>query len=95
MPNITIQKITENDFGWECTVLVSENNSQTEHLVTVRKDTYLKLTGKQHTPEELVIKSFEFLLEREPKESILREFTLDIIGQYFPEWEKEMLKRLA
>ena len=95
MPNITIQKIIENDFGWECTVLVSENDSQTEHLVTVRKDTYLKLTGKQHTPEKLVIKSFEFLLERESKESILREFTLDVIGQYFPGWEKEMIKRLA
>lgn len=94
MSVITIQKTIENDFGWECTVLVSEDNGQTEHLVTVRKDTYLKLTGQQYTPEELVTKSFEFLLEREPKESILREFTLDIIGQYFPEWEKEMRKRM-
>ena len=94
MPNIIIQKIIENDFGWECTVLVSDDNGQTEHLVTVRKDTYLKLTGKQHTPEELVTKSFEFLLERESKESILREFTLDTIGQYFPEWEKEIMKQM-
>jgi len=41
-------------------------------------------------PEELVKKSFEFLLAREPKESILREFNLREIAKYFPEYESEI-----
>jgi hypothetical protein len=33
-----------------------------------------------------VRRSFEFLLAREPKESILRSFDLPVIGRYFPEF---------
>ena len=38
--------------------------------------------------EELVRRSFEFLLEREPKESILSRFDLTVISRYFPEYER-------
>ena len=37
---------------------------------------------------DLVRRSFEFLLEREPKESILRHFDLMVIARYFPEFEE-------
>ena len=40
-------------------------------------------------------RSFEFLLEREAKESILSRFDLPLIGRYFPEYEKEIRKRLG
>jgi len=40
--------------------------------------------------EELIRKSFEFLLEREPKESIFSKFNLQIINNYFPEYEKRI-----
>ncbi len=39
--------------------------------------------------------SFEFLLEREPATSILRRFSLDVIGDYFPDYEAEMTRRAA
>jgi hypothetical protein len=42
---------------------------------------------------ELVRASFEFLLEREPATSILRRFSLDVIGDYFPEYPGEMARR--
>lgn len=42
---------------------------------------------------ELVRVSFEFLLEREPPGSILRNFNLDVIGSYFPEYRSEMRRR--
>jgi hypothetical protein len=35
-----------------------------------------------------------FLLKREPKESILRSFDLTVISRYFPEYEREMTRRL-
>jgi hypothetical protein len=34
------------------------------------------------------------LLEREPKESILTRFDLSVIGRYFPEYEREIKRRL-
>ena len=40
------------------------------------------------TPEELLEASFEFLLEREPKEAILRRFDLPVIERYFPEYPR-------
>jgi hypothetical protein len=44
--------------------------------------------------ERVVRVSFEFLLEREPASSILREFSLDVIGRFFPEYERELPRRL-
>jgi hypothetical protein len=35
---------------------------------------------------DLVRRSFEFLLEREPASSILREFRITDIERYFPEY---------
>ncbi|MGI9098770.1 MAG: hypothetical protein ACR2H2_09830 [Solirubrobacteraceae bacterium] len=45
--------------------------------------------------ERVVRASFEFLLEREPASSILGEFSLDVIGRYFPEYEDELPRRLV
>ncbi len=44
--------------------------------------------------ERVVRESFAFLLEREPASSILREFSLDVIGRYFPEYDDELSRRL-
>ena len=50
----------------------------------------LQRWGRGQAPEELVRRSFEFLLERESKESILREFDLSVIQRYFPEYDQAM-----
>jgi hypothetical protein len=63
-----------------------------KYKVTARKNYYQQLTDGKVTPEELVRKSFVFLLEREGPESILKEFELPLIGHYFPEYE-ETIKR--
>lgn len=42
------------------------------------------------TKEELIKKSFEFLLKRESKQSILSRFNLRVIGNYFPDFEEEI-----
>lgn len=76
-------------------VTVNDGGGRSSHRVTVPADYHKKLTGGQVPPEELVRRSFEFLLEREPKESILSEFDLPVIGRYFPEYEGEIRKRLG
>ena len=81
--------------GWTFGVQVAEANGQTRHSVTLSQVDFQQLTeGKQTTPEELVRKSFEFLLEREPKHQILRQFDLPAIGRYFPDYPTEIRSRL-
>jgi len=63
------------------------DRTTTTHTVTVSPAYYEKLTAKRVSIEELVRKSFEFLLERESNTSILSRFDLPVIGRYFPEYE--------
>jgi len=59
------------------------------------RDVYERLTGAKCPLEELVRRSFEFLLEREPKESILSEFDITVISRYFPGYEAEITRRIS
>jgi len=80
--------------GWDCSVTV-RNGRQTHHRVRVSRADLARLASGASDPVELVQASFAFLLEREPKESILREFDLAVIGRYFPGYEREIGRRLA
>ncbi len=86
---ITVRKI--NDTTFKVTV---KSGAVTNHTVTVDPSYYEKLTGGDVSAEELVKKSFEFLLERESNTSILSTFDLPVIGRYFPEYETTIRKML-
>ena len=75
-------------------VRVIEGVSESTHHVTLDPKDQARLAGTTIQPEELIRKSFQFLLEREPKESILSRFDLSVISRYFPEYEREIKKRL-
>jgi hypothetical protein len=79
---IAVRKI--NDATFEVTVT---SESTTTHRVTVSSGYYQKLSGGKVPPEDLIRKSFEFLLQREDNTSILRSFDLPTIARYFPEYE--------
>ncbi len=64
------------------------------HRVTVPEELMQDLGVSDDNLEEVVRESFEFLLEREPASSIMAEFSLDVIEQYFPEYRRELPKRL-
>lgn len=95
LPTIAILKKTENDWGWHFTVKISDDDSATEHIVTMTTMAFQKLTGGKAEPDDLILKSFEFLLKHEPKESILPMFELDIIASYYPDWERAMIKKFS
>jgi hypothetical protein len=80
--------------GWHCTVTIGTDERATTHEVSVDHDVLDDLAPGS-TPEELVRVSFEFLLEREPRESIMRSFELPIIGRFFGDYRDEMLRRFA
>ena len=86
---ITVEVQQKGD-AWECRVTIAEADGQTVHTVVVERAYRDKLVGTAVPVEQLVRKSFEFLLAREPKESILRSFHLPVISRYFSEYEREI-----
>ena len=72
--------------GYRCAVTVTDSTSSTRHTVRVSKTDFDRW-GRGRPAEALVKDSFDFLLERESKESILREFDLSAIKRYFPEYD--------
>lgn len=86
---IDVERIDDSTF--EVTV---EGRTVTEHRVTVDPSYHQELTGGGVTPEVLVEKSFEFLLERESNTDILSSFDLPVIGRYFPDYESAIRQLL-
>lgn len=76
-------------------VVVREGNGETRHHVTMSRRTYEQLTAGQHPPERCLEAAFRFLLDREPKESILGRFDVAVISRYFPEFERELPRYLS
>ena len=91
---IQVRQIAEGDpLGFE--VIVRVGHGETRHHVTMAQDTCERLTGGKHTPEHCLEAAFRFLLDREPKESILGRFDVMVISHYFPEFERELPRYLS
>ena len=88
---IEVDNVKEGEFK----VRVIEGTSESTHRVTLKEeDDYRRLSGGKIEPNELIRRSFEFLLAREPKEAILPQFDLPLIGRYFPEYERELKRKI-
>ncbi|MGC1954210.1 MAG: hypothetical protein WA970_16880 [Gammaproteobacteria bacterium] len=81
------QTVTDDPMGFSITV--REGNGQTQHEVTMGRATYQKLTNGNVSPTACIEAAFNFLLEREPKESILSRFDITTIATYFPSFERD------
>jgi hypothetical protein len=90
---IEIRRIDDGDH-LEFDVLVRDEKSESRHRVTMAMDVCERLTAGKHSPERLLEAAFRFLLDREPKESILRRFDVTVISHYFPEFERELPRYL-
>lgn len=78
---------------WLCHVTVGDDAAATTHEVEVTDEDASRLAPDAEV-QQLVEASFDFLLEREPRESILRRFALPEIERYFPEYATEISRRL-
>lgn len=83
MPEIRVSHRDGNIYD----VIVADERGTTTHEVTVWPSD-VERYAPDSTPEELLEASFRFLLEREPKESILRRFELPVIERYFPDYPR-------
>jgi hypothetical protein len=91
---IEVRRTGEGD-PLEFEVVVREGKGETRHDVTMAQETSDRLTAGKHTPERCLEAAFRFLLDREPKESILSRFDLTVISRYFPEFERELRRYLS
>ena len=83
-------KLKKSDDPYAFEVRVAERGTETRHRVTMTDATFRLLAGEKASPERVVEAAFEFLLDREPKESILRSFDVNVISSYFPGFESEI-----
>lgn len=91
---IKVERVSDGDpLGFD--VVVRVGSGETRHHVTLARDTCKRLTMGTHTPEHCVTAAFQFLLDREPKESILSHFDVTVISRYFPEFERELPRYLS
>jgi hypothetical protein len=74
-------------------VTVHDGGSKTVHEVHVSPRD-LDRYGGGAPAEQLLKASFEFLLGRESKESILRSFDLAEIERYFPDYPRQLRDRM-
>ena len=63
-------------------VVVHEGEGGTRHHVTMSREMCERLTAGKYTPERCLEAAFRFLLDREPKESILGRFDVTVISRY-------------
>lgn len=82
---ILIKKNDNNTF-----VVSIESSVNSNHIVTLNDDIYFEMTEGIKSKEELILFSFKFLLERENNTSILSNFNLETIQNYFPEYKNEI-----
>jgi len=74
-------------------VRVAEDDTATEHVVTLSGADYERIGNGYRSPEAFVRECFTYLLEREPKDEILTSFDISQIQAHFPEFEHDIAQR--
>jgi hypothetical protein len=74
-------------------VRVAEDDTATEHVVTLSGTDYERLGKGFRSPEAFVRECFAYLLEHESKDLIMTSFDISQIRTYFPEFEMDISRR--
>jgi len=88
MADIEITTETEGSNHWTYEVKVYDNGRRHAYDVTLSWPDYDLWSRGRVAPQEVVQKAFEFLLEREPADSIMAKFDCSVIRRYFPDVDK-------
>jgi hypothetical protein len=80
--------VTPNADGWTCRVRIEEGGRAVSDHTVEATTSDVKRLASGSSVEDLVKRSFEFLLERELPQSIMRRFGLADIERYFPEYAR-------
>jgi len=91
---IKVRRVSEGDPP-DFEVVVQDGKGETRHRVSMSREMYERLTVGKYSQERCLEAAFCFLLDREPKESILGRFDVTVISRYFPEFERELPRYLS
>ena len=76
-------------------VVVREEGGETRHQVTISAGDAARWRKLGASPPQCVEAAMRFLLDREPKESILAAFDIRLIQRYFPEFNHAFPEYIA
>ena len=76
-------------------VRVAEDDTATEHVVTLSGTDYERIGKGYRSPEAFVRECFAYMLERETKDQIMASFDINQIRTYFPEFELDIAHRVS
>jgi hypothetical protein len=93
MAEIHIQPTGETDEAISFSVAIEEGGSRSTHQVTLARRDHRELGVEGESPKQFVRRCIEWLLEHEPKESIMSRFDVREISQYFPRFREDMRER--
>lgn len=94
MPSIEIGTETEGANHWSYEVRVFDQGRVHDYRVTLSWPDYDLWSRGRVPPERVVRAAMEFLLAKEPAESILPKFDCSVIRRYFPEVDRDLPGRI-
>ncbi|OGN07946.1 MAG: hypothetical protein A3C61_02295 [Candidatus Yanofskybacteria bacterium RIFCSPHIGHO2_02_FULL_39_10] len=89
-----VTEVSQREEGWTFLVEVGHGDNLIEYFIDVDKEYWTRLTARRIEPAELVKATFEFLLDKESKEVILKKFNLSDVSGHFPNYENEIRRIL-
>ena len=92
-PVIEVARTDVEQFLSKFSVRVTDDESTSDHAVTLSGADWDRLGSGYRSPEVFVEACFRFLLQREPKEQILTSFDVSQISGYFPDFERAITSR--
>ncbi len=91
---IEIQQLTSGDPA-VFRVTIRDARGESRHRVSLDRQTLDRLAPPGTPPECLVDAAFRYLLEREPRDSILASFDIKAISLFFPAFERDIGRYLG
>jgi hypothetical protein len=87
MSEISILVTPHRSGGLVFDVIVRDPGRESRHRVTVQADESERWAKLAAEPSRCIEAMLRFLLDREPKESILNAFDIPVVRRYFPEFD--------
>lgn len=75
-------------------VQISEGSRLLSYVVTVPQEVVDELDLGETETVDIVRATINFLLERDPPTAIMKEFSIDVVPRFFPEFYEELTARL-
>jgi len=87
---IEVKQINEKTFE-----VFIDDPTETHHEVIIPEGYYESLSSGKISREELIEKTFEFMMEREDNNMIPRKLDLDTVARSYPEYEQTIKERIG